>query len=193
VIRTAVLFSLTVLCIISLGAALVEINLTSDRAETSQANLIAATLVKDTLIDAESGVRGYIITDDDSYLEQYYNALDLIDNQVVVLQNPAITELVHTKLGFLAKAVEVRHKDGFQAVLAMSNSNVGKKLTDGVRTIVQGIQNAERKRASAATHMLRMLSRFMIGDTIVLFGYIAGLIMLPWSAKAVLAKPEAAK
>ena len=192
-IRTAVLFSLTVLCIISLGAALVEINLTSDRAETSQANLIAATLVKDTLIDAESGVRGYIITDDDSYLEQYYNALDLIDNQVVVLQNPAITELVHTKLGFLAKAVEVRHKDGFQAVLAMSNSNVGKKLTDGVRTIVQGIQNAERKRASAATHMLRMLSRFMIGDTIVLFGCIAGLIMLPWSAKAVLAKPEAAK
>jgi CHASE3 domain sensor protein len=193
VIRTAVLFSLTVLCIISLGAALVEINLTSDRAETSQANLIAATLVKDTLIDAESGVRGYIITDDDSYLEQYYNALDLIDNQVVVLQNPAITELVHTKLGFLAKAVEVRHKDGFQAVLAMSNSNVGKKLTDGVRTIVQGIQNAERKRASAATHMLRMLSRFMIGDTIVLFGCISGLIMLPWSAKAVLAKPEAAK
>ena len=192
-IRTAVLFSLTVLCIISLGAALVEINLTSDRAETSQANLIAATLVKDTLIDAESGVRGYIITDDDSYLEQYYNALDLIDNQVVVLQNPAITELVHTKLGFLAKAVEVRHKDGFQAVLAMSNSNVGKKLTDGVRTIVQGIQNAERKRASAATHMLRMLSRFMIGDTIVLFGCISGLIMLPWSAKAVLAKPEAAK
>jgi CHASE3 domain sensor protein len=193
VIRTAVLFSLTVLCIISLGAALVEINLTSDRAETSQANLIAATLVKDTLIDAESGVRGYIITDDDSYLEQYYNALDLIDNQVVVLQNPAITELVHTKLGFLAKAVEVRHKDGFQAVLAMSNSNVGKKLTDGVRTIVQGIQNAESKRASAATHMLRMLSRFMIGDTIVLFGCISGLIMLPWSAKAVLAKPEAAK
>ncbi len=192
-IRTAVLFTLTVLCIISLGAALVEINLTSDRAETSQANLIAATLVKDTLIDAESGVRGYIITDDDSYLEQYYNALDLIDNQVVVLQNPAITELVHTKLGFLAKAVEVRHKDGFQAVLAMSNSNVGKKLTDGVRTIVQGIQNAERKRASAATHMLRMLSRFMIGDTIVLFGCISGLIMLPWSAKAVLAKPEAAK
>ena len=192
-IRTAVLFSLTVLCIISLGAALVEINLTSDRAETSQANLIAATLVKDTLIDAESGVRGYIITDDDSYLEQYYNALDLIDNQVVVLQNPAITELVHTKLGFLAKAVEVHHKDGFQAVLAMSNSNVGKKLTDGVRTIVQGIQNAERKRASAATHMLRMLSRFMIGDTIVLFGCISGLIMLPWSAKAVLAKPEAAK
>ena len=192
-IRTAVLFSLTVLCIISLGAALVEINLTSDRAETSQANLIAATLVKDTLIDAESGVRGYIITDDDSYLEQYYNALDLIDNQVVVLQNPAITELVHTKLGFLAKAVEVRHKDGFQAVLAMSNSNVGKKLTDGVRTIVQGIQNAESKRASAATHMLRMLSRFMIGDTIVLFGCISGLIMLPWSAKAVLAKPEAAK
>ena len=192
-IRTAVLFSLTVLCIISLGAALVEINLTSDRAETSQANLIAATLVKDTLIDAESGVRGYIITDDDSYLEQYYNALDLIDNQVVVLQNPAITELVHTKLGFLAKAVEVRHKDGFQAVLAMSNSNVGKKLTDGVRTIVQGIQNAESKRASAATHMLRVLSRFMIGDTIVLFGCISGLIMLPWSAKAVLAKPEAAK
>ena len=192
-IRTAVLFSLTVLCIISLGAALVEINLTSDRAETSQANLIAATLVKDTLIDAESGVRGYIITDDDSYLEQYYNALDLIDNQVVVLQNPAITELVHTKLGFVAKAVEVRHKDGFQAVLAMSNSNVGKKLTDGVRTIVQGIQNAESKRASAATHMLRMLSRFMIGDTIVLFGCISGLIMLPWSAKAVLAKPEAAK
>lgn len=191
--RTAVLFTLTVLCIISLGAALVEINLTSDRAETSQANLIAATLVKDTLIDAESGVRGYIITDDDSYLEQYYNALDLIDNQVVVLQNPAITELVHTKLGFLAKAVEVRHKDGFQAVLAMSNSNVGKKLTDGVRTIVQGIQNAESKRASAATHMLRMLSRFMIGDTIVLFGCISGLIMLPWSAKAVLAKPEAAK
>jgi len=193
VIRTAVLFSLTVLCIISLGAALVEINLTSDRAETSQANLIAATLVKDTLIDAESGVRGYIITDDDSYLEQYYNALDLIDNQVVVLQNPAITELVHTKLGFLAKAVEVRHRDGFQAVLAMSNSNVGKKLTDGVRTIVQGIQNAERKRASAATHMLRMLSRFMIGDTIVLFGCIATLIMLPWSVKAVVVEPEAAK
>ena len=191
--RTAVLFTLTVQCIISLGAALVEINLTSDRAETSQANLIAATLVKDTLIDAESGVRGFIITGDPSYLEQYHNALNVIDDQVEVLQNPAITKLVHTKLGVLANAVEVRRNEGFEAVLAMSDNNVGKKLTDGVRTIVQDIQNAETKRAYGATHMLRILSRFMIGDAIVLFGCIASLIILPWSAKAVLAKPEAAK
>jgi len=193
VIRTWVFFSLTVLCIISLGAGLVEINLTSDRAETSQANLIAATLVKDTLIDAESGVRGFIITDDASYLEQYHNALDVIDNQVEVLQNPAITKLVHTKLGFLANAVEVRRNDGFEAVLAMSDNNVGKKLTDGVRTIVQGIQNAETKRAYAATHMLRILSRIMIGNAIVLFCCIASLIILPWSVKAVVAEPEAIK
>jgi CHASE3 domain sensor protein len=188
VIRTLVFFSLTVLCIISLGAGLVEINLTSNRAEISQANLIAATLVKDTLIDAESGVRGFIITDDASYLEQYHNALNVIDDRVEVLQNPAVT-----KLGFLANAVEVRRNEGFEAVLAMSDNNVGKKLTDGVRTIVQDIQNAETKRAYAATHMLRVLSRFMIGDTIVLFGCIASLILLPWSVKAVVAEPEAAK
>ena len=108
--------------------------------------------------------------------------------RIVVADDLAFSDpLVRTAMG-LAVPSEV------EVLLSRVDDVPYRKLeNDGVRTIVQDIQNAETKRAYAATHMLRILSRFMIGDTIVLFGCIASLILLPWSVKAVVAEPEAAK
>lgn len=96
-----------------------------------------------TLIDAETGQRGYLLTGDEVFLGP--SALrDSICDKVLNLQRltllPAAqdhldkaTSLINTKLDYLSKNIELRRKGDMAAALANVRGSQGKQLMDSIR------------------------------------------------------------
>jgi CHASE3 domain sensor protein len=113
--------------------------------------------VFESVEDAETGQRGFLITGDESYLEPFnaamkrgprsYFALQkeagagaLADAQVAVLER-----LIAEKLSELQHGIEVRRRDGFAAARAEVVAGHGKVLMDAVRSQVATMAKAERR------------------------------------------------
>ena len=119
--------------------------------------LVNLKTVQLALTDAETGVRGYVITGEDAYLEPYNNALKTIDQDVARLKaatadnevqqkNIAVlTQQIKEKLGRLRETLEVRRTYGFDGMKARIKSGIGKKMMDDARGTIAKME-AEEKR-----------------------------------------------
>lgn len=107
------------------------------------------------MVDAETSVRGYVLTGDAQYLDPYraarpgleaalsdlddaYRGLPIPDN---ALSN--MDRLSQAIMGMLAQAVE-RRTYGLEPAALLIRSNVGKRTMDQLRTVVDGLATAER-------------------------------------------------
>jgi CHASE3 domain sensor protein len=97
------------------------------------------------LKDAETGQRGYLITNDESYLAPYQAALASIkstldDLRKLTSDNPdqqrrlaAISPLIEGKLAELKQTIELRRTQGFDAAAKIVVANLGKTQMDQER------------------------------------------------------------
>ena len=108
-----------------------------------------------TLVDAETGERGFVITGHTAYLEPYNRArttlssefahlraftADDLDQQQDLDRLSAASEL---RLGELAEAVRQRQQSGFAAAQATVADNVGRRIMDDMRVIVARMRARE--------------------------------------------------
>jgi methyl-accepting chemotaxis protein len=112
--------------------------------------------VLSTLLDAETGQRGYIITGEDRYLERYRNgtsALNLTiqtlrgltaDNQNQQQRLDALEPLVAAKLAELKETIDLRKGKGFDAAVKVVLTDKGKKAMDDIRKVIVEMGNEER-------------------------------------------------
>lgn len=108
-----------------------------------------------TMVDAETGQRGYIITGNSAYLEPYNLALSNIDSQVKDLQiltadNPVqqtninnLKPLVDERLSQLETVLQIEKTQGFASVQTIINQNNGKATMDKIRSVVNDMINEE--------------------------------------------------
>ncbi len=103
--------------------------------------------VLDLLKDAETGQRGYLIGNDDAFLQPYNvgiaripAALDMLkrhaesaDEKALVAQ---IAELSHAKIGEMERAIQVKKSGDSQAALDIVASQRGRRLMDQLRAIL---------------------------------------------------------
>jgi PAS domain S-box-containing protein len=101
-----------------------------------------------TLIDAETGERGFLVTGDRSYLEPYDGARRAIaahfdtvrsltaDNREQQTDLDQVVVLADRKLEELAEAIRQRQNSGFEAAQRVVRTNVGKHTMDEARGIV---------------------------------------------------------
>ena len=101
--------------------------------------------VFESIEDAETGQRGFIITGDEAYLEPFNAALKRGPGTYFALQREAgagelpgaqvaaLERLIAAKLAELQAGVEVRRRDGFAAARAEVLGGNGKALMDAVR------------------------------------------------------------
>jgi methyl-accepting chemotaxis protein len=106
--------------------------------------------------DAETGQRGFVITGQESYLEPYQEAVQVIPTVIkelrdLIADNPAqqkrlevMLPLVNAKLQELKNTVEMRRKDGRDAATARVQTGIGKKFMDDMRTIAAEMALEER-------------------------------------------------
>jgi methyl-accepting chemotaxis protein len=112
--------------------------------------------VTTTLLDAETGGRGYIITGDVSYLAPYNSAQTSLDSEIKTLRdltsdNPTqqqnidvLQKLAADKMAVLTTTVQVRTTQGFEAAQTIVLTGTGKTIMDNIRTTITGILNTEQ-------------------------------------------------
>jgi PAS domain S-box-containing protein len=108
-----------------------------------------------TLLDAETGQRGFVITGKEEYLEPYHGALKRLQEETVHLKtltadNPVqqrnislIESLVAVKLNELDQAIVLRQQSGFDAARQAMLSGRGKQAMDEIRRILANMNDEE--------------------------------------------------
>jgi PAS domain S-box-containing protein len=108
-----------------------------------------------SLIDAETGERGYIITGNDSYLEPYTRGVTATapeiervrqltaDNREQQIDLDRVAADTQVKLDELAKGIQARRERDFDAAQAVVLTNLGKRTMDGIRVVVARMEARE--------------------------------------------------
>ena len=103
--------------------------------------------------DAESGQRGFVLTGDPEYLDAYDAAVaalptELSNLRALVAQEArlrtrasTLSDLISEKLSELKETVALRQNEGFQAALAVVETNRGKHTMDDIREIGVELRN----------------------------------------------------
>lgn len=114
--------------------------------------------VLNTLLDAETGQRGYLLTSDARYLRPYDDARALVDSRISALasefaDDPKQLRLIHDlqslsrdKLNELEKAISAHVDVGAAASLAIVREDKGRKIMDQIRSIVGEIESTSEAR-----------------------------------------------
>lgn len=107
-----------------------------------------------TMIDFETGQRGYIITGDRSYLQPYDSALQNLDKQLDALHQMTddeeqqkaravqLEEMIRQRI-IIARGVIDARKESFDKAQAMIIQGDGKKAMDEIRRLIREIQQLE--------------------------------------------------
>jgi CheY-like chemotaxis protein/CHASE3 domain sensor protein len=102
--------------------------------------------------DAETGQRGYLLTEDETYLEPYMEAISLIEEQLRVLENTLslhpqydaeLTRLkahAHQKMTEMKETIDISRTRGFAAAIEIVLSDRGKDDMEAIRRIVAEIR-----------------------------------------------------
>jgi PAS domain S-box-containing protein len=111
-----------------------------------------------TLIDAETGQRGYVITGEAAYLEPYTAAQAVVDARIRTLLRLTAADpdqvrdvghmstLANRKLAELAETIRLRRDEGFDVAQSVVKTDAGKRQMDEMRAIAARIATREVQR-----------------------------------------------
>jgi methyl-accepting chemotaxis protein len=123
--------------------------------------------VKTRLVDAETGQRGYLITNDETYLEPYRGAATAANAGITRLaeltaDNPrqqtriaTLRNSVQQKLDQLQEAIDTQRSKGKDAANSFIAAGLGKKLMDDIRSVMGEMEAEENdllRQRSAEAH-----------------------------------------
>lgn len=132
----------------------------ADQAAVAEATEVTARIdaVLHTVLDAETGQRGYVITGRSSYLQPYEQAVWRVEQDLDALQSiqsndprqsaAAVAQLrtaVEAKLDELAQTIELRRSEGFEAAQTVVLTDRGAEEMDTIRQLVTASQNQQER------------------------------------------------
>jgi signal transduction histidine kinase len=141
------------------------------------------------LSDAEAGQRGFLLTDDDKYLQAYQTARDRIeptlyrlndlfrenDRLLVSIDQRDVMRhlrvLVGAKLGELAASLALRSAQGTEQALALVRTELGSRTMGEIRAEALKLRMMERDAinvALARAARLQLVSRALMGGVVLL-------------------------
>ncbi len=157
IINAAFLCAILILIAISFA---IYFNLTAlhDNAELVKKSYYVINLlarIEKSIIDGETGQRGYIITRNNSYLEPYYGSKKEINILLEQYKNnisgspeklneySLLERLINKKLYELNFTVELKEKRLDDSVIARINSDLGKVYMDSIRSVMKDLLTKE--------------------------------------------------
>jgi hypothetical protein len=141
------------------------------------------------LSDAEAGQRGYLLTDDEKYLQPYQSARDRVEPTLDQLTNlfrdndrllvsieqrdllRHLRVLVGAKLGELAASLALHRSQGSDEALALVRTDLGSRTMGEIRDEASKLRNMEHNAISVAlarAARLQLVSRALMGAVVVL-------------------------
>lgn len=157
--------ALLILIILNLTAAVLAAGslhyLTQARNDARQATdeNVELANVYSSLRDAESGQRGFIITGDNAYLGPYYSGTAAARQNIATLQSrlkgtsyagemTQLAGLSQQKLQELAGTITLRKEQGFNAAVAVVNTNKGKVVMDNIHALLTKMEQQANARSA---------------------------------------------
>ncbi len=107
-----------------------------------------------TVKDAETGLRGFIITGQESYLGPYNDAVNRLPQEIEKFKNVAkidispadadkVLQLIERKMAILRTAFELRRNAGFEAAAAIVQRGEGEQIMEELRAAIGSLQAQE--------------------------------------------------
>lgn len=144
-----------------------------------------------TMLDLETGTRGYVLGGEEKYLEPFDDAVAHLDENLSNLRGWAdageldgpqvarVEDLAARKLAHSRTMIAARRTKGFEAALEVYNNGVGKELMDAIRIEIAAMERKETKDFMVANHRVHNAERLNM------FAYIAvavvNLAFLRWA------------
>ncbi len=118
-----------------------------------------------SLVDTETGERGFIITGEERYLEPYHQALALLaePNTKILLAeseennstNKELNHLILEKLADNEQKIELRRSQGFEAAQKMEATGFGKATMDKIRGIIEKVIQEKKEEVAKKSNDLK--------------------------------------
>ncbi|MCD0487373.1 response regulator [Pedobacter sp. MC2016-14] len=170
-LRIGLGLSLLVLFISSLASFMSIRNLIKSSDLVAHSNQVISNLdnIISTLKDAETGQRGYLLTDNKVFLEPYTGAkekaLDLLNNIASETQdNPfqqenvkKLQEVIEQRLSIISSTIDVKGKGGSVTVAELLK---GKEYMDSARALVSAMQKEEKRLLDDRTSELNKMAGY---------------------------------
>jgi PAS domain S-box-containing protein len=168
-----------------------QIEAASNDRRDSRIIISAADDVLSAIKDAETGQRGYALTGNETYLQPYLAVRDNITVQLTMLRQmttsvpsqqhvDALMPLLSAKLVEMDQTIALRRSLNLPGVLALINSNEGKRLMDAIRAeighVTQIESDIQRQHNDQFDASMRRLFAILVGlgvVTLLLAGYFA--------------------
>ena len=147
-----------------------------------------------SLIDAESGERGYIITGEEQFLERYHSAVRRLAQEVKQLREvtaddlhqqrrlDALEPLTTARLAMLQEGIDLRKQQGFAAAAQMVRLRKGKAIMDDIHRVIAEMQEEEKvllkHRDAAARASVRSTILTLTAGYVVSFGLLISVFYL---------------
>src|SRR6185369_15729270 len=143
-----------------------------------------------TMADAETGQRGFVLTNEDRYLEPYTKARtnvqglyqDLVsltaDNPEQRARLDELDQIIKRKLDELAQTVALQRVGETKRALEIVRSDTGQDAMERIRVVVSQIEGTERQLLASRQGNWQQLTRvsnlIMWGGSVLLLGLIGG-------------------
>ncbi len=118
--------------------------------------------VRSSLLDVETGARGFVLTGRDAYLDPYRSGRAQWEREYGQLarllqgRQPSrdawlreLHETIEARIALSAEAIMTRRESGLEAALARTGSGTGKQTMDHVRRLLDDLEAEERARLQA--------------------------------------------
>jgi signal transduction histidine kinase/DNA-binding response OmpR family regulator len=157
--------------------------------ETRQIMTALATL-QQTVTDAETDQRGYILTGDNVYLEPFAEALRLVPGRLARLRDlmrslpdwqarlADLERAINAKLGELRQTIDLYKDRGPDAALAVVRFGIGKDLMATIRRLMTEFADLEEARLNASQVRDAALEREMLWGSVGIGAFCIVLIVL---------------
>lgn len=135
--------------------------------------------------DAESAQRGYIISQDSSFLSRFYNADTLITSDLLALRELRLADedqtarlshlgtLTARRLAHLRDAIAISEVQGFDAVAERIETGSGRAVMDSLRSLTRSMERRERvllgERGEESAQSARRAQLIVIAGTVFAF------------------------
>lgn len=137
--------------------------------------------------NAEAGMRGYLLSGDESYLDHYSNMTASIDNDIAGAAETAkdtnfvdaiaqIQALVSNKCILMKEELKLHSTNSPEAITALFKSGKGEKVSDDLRAIIDSIITGENKLLVARENEAKADDIFTLN--VIRYGSLTALIVL---------------
>jgi signal transduction histidine kinase len=137
--------------------------------------------------DIETASRGFVITDDNTFLEPFYSAKKTVlvyieqlrqltrDNPVQQQRIDSLTFYMNKHLNFSYQTISIRGKEGLISAVAYISTKQGKHYTDRIRQITKAIEQEEeallKQRKQTNEDSAAVFDRFTVIMFILMSGF----------------------